>query len=273
MKKIALLMALCALVACSPKTFTVVQIADAQLGFDAAIKGQAPGAEYVNDLTYESNLLVQAVDYVNELNPDVVVFTGDQINLPENEEQWDTFNDIISNINDNILVLHLPGNHDVYHVKGGIDLTPFSSRYGEERFVYHHDNVCLIGLNSNYIKYNDPREEDQFKWLEETLAQLEKGTVIMIFCHHSFFLTDIEEGDSYFPIQKDKRKRYFDLFAQYGVQAVYAGHLHNNAEGEYNGVRMKTSTASAYQLGEAQPSVRVIVVEDGAILEDEMHAF
>ena len=102
MRKLIILAALVCMAACSPKTFTVVQIADAQLGFDAAIKGQAPGAEYVNDLTYESNLLVQAVDYVNELNPDVVVFTGDQINLPENEEQWDTFNDIISNIIDTL---------------------------------------------------------------------------------------------------------------------------------------------------------------------------
>ena len=273
MKKIAILMALCALAACSPKTFTVVQIADAQLGFDAAIKGQAPGAEYVNDLTYESNLLVQAVEFVNGLNPDVVIFTGDQINLPENSEQWDAFNNIISNINDKVLVRHLPGNHDVYHVKGGIDLSPFASRYGEDRFVHRHDGVCLIGLNSNYIKYDDPREEEQFVWLEKTLSQLEDGTVILIFCHHSFFLTDIDEGDSYFPIQKAKRKRYFDLFSKYGVHAVYAGHLHNNSEGEYNGVEMKTSTSSAYQLGDAQPSVRVIVIKDGVVSEDEMHAF
>ena len=273
MRKIMMLAALCVLAACTPKTVTIVQIADAQLGFDAAIKGQAPGAEYVNDLTYESVLLEQAVEFVNKLNPDVVVFTGDQINLPEDTEQWDAFNSIISKINDKVLVLHLPGNHDVYHVKGGIDLMPFEIRYGADRFVSHHGNVCLIGLNSNYIKYDDPREEEQYQWLEETLSHLEKGTVTIIFCHHSFFLTDIEEGDSYFPIQKDKRKRYFDLFAKYGVQAVYAGHLHNNAEGEYNGIRMKTATSSAYQLGDAQPSVRVIVVEDGAILEDEMHAF
>lgn len=273
MKRIALLSTLCALISCSPKTFTVVQIADAQLGFDAAIKGQVPGAEYVNDLTYEATLLAQAVEYVNELNPDVVIFTGDQINLPENTEQWDTFDSIISDINGEIVVRHLPGNHDVYHVKDGIDLTPFACRYGEDRFVYHHDNVCLIGLNSNYIKYNDPREEEQYEWLQKTLSQLEKDTITLIFCHHSFFLTDIEEGDSYFPIQKDKRKRYFDLFAQYGVRGVYAGHLHNNSDGEYNGIAMKTSTSSAYQLGEAQPSVRVIEIQDGVVLKDGMHAF
>ena len=106
-----MLAALCVLAACTPKTVTIVQIADAQLGFDAAIKGQAPGAEYVNDLTYESVLLEQAVEFVNKLNPDVVVFTGDQINLPEDTEQWDAFNSIISKINDKVLVLHLPGNH------------------------------------------------------------------------------------------------------------------------------------------------------------------
>ena len=36
--------------ACAQKPLVIVQIADVQLGFDAAVKGSVPGAEYVNDL-------------------------------------------------------------------------------------------------------------------------------------------------------------------------------------------------------------------------------
>ena len=48
---------LLAILACSPKTYTIIQIADAQIGFDAAVKGQIPGTEYINDLTFETECL------------------------------------------------------------------------------------------------------------------------------------------------------------------------------------------------------------------------
>ena len=44
------------------------------------------------------------------------------------------------------------------------------------------------------------------------------------------------------------------------VGAVYAGHLHTLREGVYEGIPMRTMTAVAYQLGEAQPSIRIITV-------------
>jgi hypothetical protein len=42
MKKLLLLSLILAAAACSPKTYSIIQIADAQLGFDAAVKGQVP---------------------------------------------------------------------------------------------------------------------------------------------------------------------------------------------------------------------------------------
>ena len=77
--------------ACAQKPVVIVQIADAQLGFDAAVKGSVPGAEYVNDLTFEIECLKATVAKVNELKPDMVVFTGDQVHLPYDKDQWDAF--------------------------------------------------------------------------------------------------------------------------------------------------------------------------------------
>ena len=54
MKKLIFsLLAAAVLFSCSDKPYVVVQVADAQLGFDAAVKASLPGAEYVNDLTFE----------------------------------------------------------------------------------------------------------------------------------------------------------------------------------------------------------------------------
>ena len=135
MKKIVLLSVLYLLVACSPKTFTVVQIADAQLGFDAAVKGSKPGAEYVNDLTFEVECLKATVAKVNELKPDAIVFTGDQVHLPYNIEQWDAFMQIIAGIDPSIKVYHLPGNHDHILRDGTADPADFIERFGSDHFA------------------------------------------------------------------------------------------------------------------------------------------
>ena len=58
MKKILLVFCAIALfVSCADKPFVIIQLADTQLGFDAAIKGQAEGAVYVNDLSHELKYL------------------------------------------------------------------------------------------------------------------------------------------------------------------------------------------------------------------------
>lgn len=274
MKKLIILAAvLLAVLACSPKTYTIIQIADAQLGFDAAVKGSVPGAEYVNDLTYETECFKRAAEQISKEQPDMIVFTGDQIHRPLDQEQWETFNGLLALLPPSAEVKHLPGNHDVLISEGKVDSTPFTSRYGEDRFVYMNEDICVIGLNSSLIMHNDPAEAEQYQWLKETLADAGKNTVKVIFCHHPFFVADIEEEDGHVAIPKDKRKKYFDLFADHGVSAVYAGHLHHSAEGEYRGVAMKTTTSAAYQLGEDKASVRLVVLKPGNgkhLVEDSM---
>ncbi len=249
---------LLAAASCSPKTFSIVQIADAQLGFDAAVKGQVPGATYVNDLTYEKECFERAAESISGLKPEMIVFTGDQIHRPLDQEQWDAFGELLTLLPADALVKHLPGNHDVLISEGKVDSTPFTSRYGEDRFVFIKDKFCVIGLNSSLIMHNDPGEEEQFEWLKSTLEEAGENTVKVIFCHHPFFVSDIDEEDGHVAIAKDKRKKYFDLFVENGVSAVYAGHLHHSAEGEYRGVAMKTATSVGYQLGEDKASYRLI---------------
>lgn len=267
MKRILYLVMAAVITACSSDPYIIVQVADAQLGFTAADVSQKEGTEYVNDLTYESECLKRAVEMINDIRPDAVVFTGDQVNRAADEEQWTAFAEIISGIDKSVNVFHLPGNHDVVISEGNVDSTPFTSRYGEDRFVFAERGVRLVGINSNLIKYNDPREAEQKEWLSEAL--LKEDEVSIVFAHHPFFMSSIDEEDGYFQIQKDKRQGYFDLFGDKGVDAVYAGHRHNNAEGTYGTMPVRTTTSVAFQIGDAKPSIRVITVSDGAI-QDEL---
>lgn len=257
-----------AIVSCSGKPYVVVQVADAQLGFDAAVKGSVPGAEYVNDLTFEAEYLKKAVAAINEIKPDAVVFSGDQVHLPSNDEQWDLFAEIISDIDKSITVLHLPGNHDHYLSGGAIDPAPFTSRYGDDRFSYSDRGVKLVGINTSLIYFNDAREQEQLEWLKGALEKQKRSEVTLVFGHHPYFLRDIDETDGHGQVDISKRRTYFDLYKEKEVAAVYAGHMHESAEGEYEGIPMRTQTSSAYQLGKEKASIRVITVSKNRVADE-----
>lgn len=267
MKKLLFIVLIAFLSGCSQKPYVIVQIADAQLGFTAADLSQRTGSEYVNDLTYESDCLIRAVDLVNEIRPDAVVFTGDQVNYADNEEQWTAFANIVSGISDDINVFHVPGNHDVLIRNGKVDTAPFARHYGEDRFIHSDRGVNLVGLNTNLIMCGDSLEGDQVNWLKASLAGVADEDVTIVFGHHPVFMSDIDEPDTYFAVKKSKRRFYFDLFAELGVDAVYAGHRHESFDGVYEGIPMKTTTSVAFQIGDSKPSVRVVSIEDGIVTD------
>ena len=267
-KYIYIICALLMAVACAQKPIVIVQIADAQLGFDAAVKGSVPGAEYVNDLTFEIECLKATVAKVNELKPDMVVFTGDQVHLPYDKEQWDAFVQGIADIDPSIEQYHLPGNHDHILKDGTADPQDFIARFGSDRFAVRKNNVNVVGINTSLIYFDSALEQDQMVWLEETLESTDESDVTLVFGHHPFFCENIDEEDSHVQIPKSKRRQYFDYFKSKGVDAVFAGHLHDNRAGEYEGIPMLTTTSSGYQLGDGPASIRVITIKDGQMTEE-----
>ena len=69
------------------------------------------------------------------------------------------------------MVLHIPGNHDVNISEGKVDSSPFTERYSADRFVHTERGVRIVGVNSNLIKYNDPREDVQMEWMRVALTK------------------------------------------------------------------------------------------------------
>lgn len=262
--------------ACS-KPYVIIQVADAQLGFTASDRCIAEGREFDGDVSYEVGYLKKAVTMINDIRPDAVVFTGDQVHHAASSTEWSAFKRAVAKIDKDVKVFYLPGNHDIivwggekgYKMIGGesLDMGPFEMKFPKSSFCHEEKDIALVGINSNLVKYDDTREGDQFAWLHEVLER-NKDKVTLVFGHHPFFLKDIDEEDGYFQIQKSKRKIYFDLFSKYGVDVVYTGHLHDNSEGEYQGIPSKTTTSVSVQLGDAQPSVRVITIDDGVVTDE-----
>lgn len=232
------------------KEFSFVQLSDPQFGFISDNK----------DFKEESALYEKAVVQINKLKPVFVVITGDLVNDRANKAQWDEFRRLTSLIKPKVYIV--PGNHDLGHELSVTDIKEFDEMFGTDRFAVGYKNNRFIGFNSNLIKSEVPAlENQQLEWLQSQLAAAKGSKHIILFCHHPFFIKDPSEPEQYFNIRPETRIRYFALFEQYGVNAVFAGHLHKNAESSFNNILMITTSSAGKQLGDDKPGFRLVTIK------------
>lgn len=236
-------------------SFTVIQVTDPQFGFFENNKG----------FPKETSLYTKAVEVINNIAPDFVVITGDLVNDMKDRSQVEEFKRITALIE--CQVLYSPGNHDVGLPPDDKSIRGFVKDYGHDRFSMKHKKSLFIGLNSCLIKSGEPQyEEEQFKWLERELSKKgKKARNILVFVHYPFFITEPDEPEAYFNITPTVRKKYLELFSRHGVDAIFAGHLHNNGYGRYNDIEMITTSAVGRPLGKVPSGIRVITIRPDGI--------
>ncbi len=230
--------------------FTFVQLTDIQMGM---FSKNANSEE-------EVRLYTSAIHQINKLKPKFVVITGDFVNQRTDTNQINAFKKLTSLFKKNIPVYLIPGNHDVGQVPTKETLDFYFKYYPNDNFDFSYKGVQLIGINSSLINSGAEQEIKQLNWLKESLNKKQANTRKIIFSHHPFFISNINEKDGYSNILQVKRLEYMQLFKENGVEAVFAGHHHNNAEATYEGIDMITTSAIGKQLGKAKSGFRVITV-------------
>ena len=177
---------------------------------------------------------------INQLKPPFVVITGDFVNNSKSKEQIAAYKSMIAQIDSSVKVYMIPGNHDIGKVsRSSID--NYKKNYGETHFSFRYGDCAFIGIDSNIIKEEDKeREEVQFKWLEQELQKTKDARFKFVFTHCSVFLKRMDEPVNYSNFSLPMREKYVRLFQKYGVNAIFAGHLHNNAYGKVGNMEMIT---------------------------------
>ena len=94
---------------------------------------------------------------------------------------------------------------------------------------------------------------------------------MVVFTHHPLFLREPDEADSIFVVPQVRRRVLLDLLTSYGAAAVFSGHYHKNSYGSYRGLRMVTTAAVGYPLGDDPSGFRTVRVY-GDRIEHEYHA-
>ena len=238
------------------RSFFFIQVTDPQFGFISNNKG-------INE---ETILYEKAVAKINLMDPAFVVITGDLVNDKSSKSQWDEFRRITELIKPEIKVYVLPGNHDIGQNPEVKDLEFYKTMFGYDRFSFNNKKVSFIGFNSSLVKAETHvLVDEQFDWLQRELDRNKKAKLTVLFCHHPLFIKDPAEPENYSNIKPEIRQKYLDLFTQYGVDALFSGHLHYNASGKYAETDFVITSAVGKQLANAPSGFRVIYIEGNKI--------
>ncbi|NDP20503.1 MAG: metallophosphatase [Paludibacter sp.] len=230
--------------------FTFVQLTDIQMGmFSKNINNDE-----------EIRLYSSAINYVNNIKPKFVIITGDFVNNRTDTNQIKAFKQLTLLISKNIPVYLIPGNHDVGQIPDKEKMDFYFKYYPTDKFDFRCKGVQFIGINSCLINSGTDLEVKQLNWLKESLMKKPASARKIVFTHHPFFTADINEKDSYSNIPQKKRLEYMQLFKTNGVKLIFAGHYHNNAQAQYDGIEMITTSAVGKQLGKAKSGFRVVTV-------------
>lgn len=219
------------LASCGPEEFTFIQMTDPQVGFKDKTEGYAQS----------DSLFKLAVAAVNRIKPAVVVITGDLVNDTADSLQKVIYKANVAAIDPSIPVYANPGNHDMR------PWTPenhkaFLEFNGYDRFSFKLNGCAFIGFDSCCIKDEIAEQEAEQKvWLEKELAAAKGSRYIFLFTHCPVFRESIDEDEDYFNFSKPKRKEYLDLFKEYGVNALFAGHTHKDYRSAYEGIELITA--------------------------------
>lgn len=132
--------------------------------------------------------------------------------------------------------LHLiPGNHDVGDKR--VDWMPagtvtqehieqYHRLFGPDHFVFDHGACRFIAINAQLLNSGLPAETRQRIWLEEQLAG-SAGKRVFLFSHYPPYVSEPDESGSYDNIDEPARSWLLSLMKAEGVEAFFAGHVHN----------------------------------------------
>ena len=237
-------------IAADSAPFFFLQLSDPQFGF----------MDNNKSISAETEAMNKAVTAINQLKPPFVVITGDFVNNSKSKEQIAAYKSMIAQIDSSVKVYMIPGNHDIGKVsRASID--NYKKNYGETHFSFRYGDCAFIGIDSNIIKEEDKeREEVQFKWLEQELQKTKDARFKFVFTHCSVFLKRMDEPVNYSNFSLPMREKYVRLFQKYGVNAIFAGHLHNNAYGKVGDMEMITIGPVGKVLGTGYQGMNLVKV-------------
>jgi Icc protein len=182
-------------------TFTIAQISDLHCG----------GPHFV------PNLLERAISEINELQPDVVICSGDLTTFGFKEE-YAQAKSYLDRIDCESLVV-IPGNHDSRNV----GYLHFEELFGDRSSVLRHEGLTVVAVDSTEPDLDHGQiGRGRYRWIEEQFGLGDARLKIFVLHHHLL------------PVPGTGRERNvvydagdaIECLQRAGVHLVLSGHKH-----------------------------------------------
>ncbi len=192
----------------------------------------------------------QVIEEINLLNPDFVVTVGDHIegygeDYERSEVEWDSLMVLIGALEAPFYMT--PGNHDIWDDESE---AMYKTRTGfDPYYSFDYENTHFVILDNSRIDVAADFPEEQRDWLVADLAQHNEAENIFVFAHRPLWAQTLVLGEP---------DHLHDIFREYGVDAVFNGHLHHYFTTEFDGIDytvMGSSGGGMYRSAE-QPVTR-----------------
>lgn len=210
------------------------------------------------------NNLERAVEYTNQLAPDLVMICGDLIANDSDENDASEFNRIKAQIDPSIEIFLTPGNHDLGEKVDEESLEFYRERLAEDKESAIINGYGIISFNTSLIRLSTglgDQEKSQLNWLISELEAFEEMGIDEVYAmtHFPFFIEGPNEGNSSLNVPFVKRKAYLEVLHEFGVDAVFTGHYHGNLIKSYRDIELIT-TGPLYRPTRSDLGFRVVKV-------------
>ena len=196
------------------------------------------------------------------------------VNDPADEAQVAELYRVSGGLSAAIPLYRVSGNHDSSeddHITPTSDsLARYRELFGDDIYSFVEGGVKFIVINSTVV--HTPREVQaeyrrQIDWLEAELVSARDGSAekVIVLSHHPLFLEHPDEPDLYFNVPRDNRRPVTQLLEAHGVDAVFAGHMHQNNYARAGNMLMIASGSVGYPLGSDPSGYRMVTVSNKGI--------
>jgi 3',5'-cyclic AMP phosphodiesterase CpdA len=152
---------------------------------------------------------------IKEAGIDMVIHTGDAIDIPENRRQWRAFLEATSPVSKFYLA---PGNHDI---RGRTGLSVYLRYFPKPYYSFSEDDTLFVLLNTELPGEEGMIAGEQLDWLKTELERPFRYK--LVFLHEPLFpVIPLHGLDRHVP----ERDRLHSLFVRSGVCLVVSGHDH-----------------------------------------------
>ncbi len=156
------------------------------------------------------------VNNIITYHPQLVVHTGDEVNMGFMKNEWNKFNSITKDLRSTAMYFPVPGNHEFeapqYYAN-------FDLPEPKKWYSYSNGGLLMLFFNTNV---DIDTASQQYKYFVKVLEEKGKSaSYIIAIAHHPPYTTAAHQRRT-----AELQEVFTPLFKKYNVSALFSGHVH-----------------------------------------------